>query len=218
MRLADEESRIRPWSAAGGDAHHPTGGRGWHTHAARSEALDPEQFRVTIVTGSGSDLLDQAAAVGLEVIMESALRTPINPWSDVQALHALTTLLRERPFDVAHTHTAKAGVLGRLAANHPAVPRIVHTYHGFPFHEFQSRSRRGTYVAIERGLGRITDVALCVGTGVAVEAVRRRLVAPERVRTIGVAVEEIAGMNCPRGYREPETARAMRSVYRPMRQ
>ena len=162
-----------------------------------AKALDPEQFRVTIVTGSGSDLLDQAAAVGLEVIMESALRTPINPWSDVQALHALTTLLRERPFDVAHTHTAKAGVLGRLAANRAAVPRIVHTYHGFPFHEFQSRSRRGTYVAIERGLGRITDVALCVGTGVAVEAVRRRLVAPERVRTIGVAVEEIAGDELP---------------------
>ena len=162
-----------------------------------AKALDPEQFRVTIVTGSGSDLLDQAAAVGLEVIMESALRTPIDPWSDVQALHALTTLLRKRPFDVAHTHTAKAGVLGRLAANRAAVPRIVHTYHGFPFHEFQSRSRRGTYVAIERGLGRITDVALCVGTGVAVEAVRRRLVAPERVRTIGVAVEEIAGDELP---------------------
>ena len=162
-----------------------------------AKALDPEQFRVTIVTGSGSDLLDQAAAAGLEVIIESALRTPIDPWRDVQALRALSTLLRKRPFDVAHTHTAKAGVLGRLAANRAAVPRIVHTYHGFPFHEFQSRSRRGMYVAIERGLGRTTDVALCVGTGVAVEAVRRRLVAPERVRTMGVAVEGIAGGELP---------------------
>ena len=160
-------------------------------------ALDPERFRVTIVTGSGNHLLDQAAEVGLEVIMEPALRTPIDPRSDLPALRALGTLLRQRPFDVAHTHTSKAGVLGRMAAHRAAVPRIVHTYHGFPFHEFQSPGRRGAYVAIERRLGRITDVALCVGTGVAVEAVRRRLVAPERIRTIGVAVESAAGAELP---------------------
>ena len=129
--------------------------------------------------------------------MEPALRTPIDPRSDLPALRALATLLRQRPFDVAHTHTSKAGVLGRMAAHRAAVPRIVHTYHGFPFHEFQSRGRRGAYVAIERRLGRITDVALCVGTGVAVEAVRRRLVAPERIRTIGVAVEGAAGTELP---------------------
>ncbi len=162
-----------------------------------AKALDPSKFRVTIVTGSGSDLLDQAAAAGLEVIIEPALRTPIDPRSDLLALRAISALLRRRSFDVAHTHTAKAGVLGRMAARRAAVPRIVHTYHGFPFHEFQSRSRRGAYVAIERRLGRITDVALCVGTGVAVEAVRRRLIAPERIRTIGVAVEDAPGAELP---------------------
>jgi glycosyltransferase involved in cell wall biosynthesis len=65
----------------------------------------------------------------------------------------------------------------------------VHTYHGFPFHEFQGPVRRRAYISAERQLGRITDVALCVGTGVAVEAVRRRLIAPERVRTIGVVAD-----------------------------
>ena len=153
-------------------------------------ALDPGRFRVTIVAGSGNHLLDEAAAAGLEVITEPALRMPIDPRSDLRALRALTGLLRRGRFDVAHTHTAKAGTLGRLAARHAGVPRIVHTYHGFPFHEFQSRGRRGAYVAIERRLGRITDVALCVGTGVSVEAIRRGLIAPDRVRTIGVAVAD----------------------------
>lgn len=158
-----------------------------------AKALDPSKFQATIITGSGNHLLDEAAAAGLEVIMEPALRTPIDPRSDLQALRALCALLRQRSFDVAHTHTAKAGVLGRVAARRAGVPRIVHTYHGFPFHEFQSHGRRGTYVAVERRLGRLTDVALCVGTGVAVEAVRRRLVAPERIRTIGVVVDRVAG-------------------------
>jgi glycosyltransferase involved in cell wall biosynthesis len=160
-----------------------------------ARALPPGQFQVTIVTGSGNYLLEAAADAGLEVIMEPALRTPIEPRSDLRALRALTALLERRSFDVAHTHTAKAGVLGRMAARRAGVPRIVHTYHGFPFHEFQSRRRRGAYVAVERRLGRVTDVALCVGTGVAVEAIRRGLVPPERIRTIGVAVD---------GAQEPE--------------
>jgi glycosyltransferase involved in cell wall biosynthesis len=156
-------------------------------------ALDPDEFQVTIITGSGNHLLDQAAAAGLEVIVEPALRTPIDPRSDLRALRALNGLLSRGRFDVAHTHTAKAGALGRMAASRASVPRIVHTYHGFPFHEFQSRGRRWAYVALERRLGRITDVALCVGTGVAVEAVRRGLIAPDRVRTIGVAVDGARG-------------------------
>ena len=151
--------------------------------------LDPACYRVTIITGSGNHLLDQATAAGLEVVVEPALRTPIDPRSDLWALRSLTALLRRGRYDVAHTHTAKAGALGRMAATRARVPRIVHTYHGFPFHEFQSRLRRGAYVAIERRLGGHTDVALCVGTGVAVEAIRRGLIAPDRVRTIGVAVD-----------------------------
>lgn len=153
-------------------------------------ALDPGEFRVTIVTGSGDRLLAEARDAGLEVIVEPALRAPIDPRSDLAALRSLSALFRRRDFDVAHTHVAKAGALGRVAARRAAVPRIVHTYHGFPFHEFQSRLRRDAYIAIERRLGRITDVALCVGAGVAVEAVRRELVRPGRIRTIGVAVTD----------------------------
>jgi glycosyltransferase involved in cell wall biosynthesis len=152
--------------------------------------MGPAAHEMTIITGRGDPvLLDQAAAAGLEVLIEPALRAPIAPCSDLGALVRLRGLFTRRPFDIVHTHTAKAGMLGRLAAHRAGVPRLVHTYHGFPFHEFQALPRRQAYVRIERGLGRITDLALCVGTGVAVEAVRRRLISPERIRTIGVVAD-----------------------------
>jgi glycosyltransferase involved in cell wall biosynthesis len=168
-----------------------------------ARALDPGLAAVTIITGSGGRLLDEAAASGLEVIVDPSLREVIAPRSDLVAFGRLEQVFRQRTFDVAHTHCAKAGAVGRLAAHRAGVPRIVHTFHGFPFHEFQSAARRRAYVSIERRLGRITDVALCVGNAVAAEAIRRQLIAPQRVRTIGVAVDG------------PDRARASMSARRP---
>ena len=119
--------------------------------------MDPAAFRMTIITGSGGVLADQARAAGIEVIIEPSLRRPIDPRSDLAATGRLTALFTRRKFDVVHTHTSKAGVVGRVAARRAGVPRIVHTYHGFPFHQFQSAPRRSAYVATERRLGRNTD-------------------------------------------------------------
>jgi glycosyltransferase involved in cell wall biosynthesis len=149
--------------------------------------LDPDRYSTTVITGHGDPaLLSRAAEAGLEVVLEPWLRRPIDPVRDPVALSRMTRLLRGRDFDVVHTHCAKAGALGRLAAHRAGVPRIIHTYHGFPFHQFQSAARRQSYVSIERWLGRFTDLALCVGAPVAAEAIRRRLVTPDRVRSIGV--------------------------------
>ena len=160
-------------------------------------ALDPDRYEPVIVTGSGGRLLTEARTAGLETISVPALRAPIALPVDLVALRRLFRLFAQRSFDVVHTHCAKAGALGRIAAHRTGVPRIVHTYHGFPFHEFQRTPRRAAYVGIERGLGRITDLGLCVGTGVAVEALRRSLLPPQRIRTIGVAVEQDAAVVTP---------------------
>jgi glycosyltransferase involved in cell wall biosynthesis len=190
---------------AGSEPQQPVGGNGGRLRVATvitrleggagvlalrgAEAMGHQAIAPTIITGGGGRLLDLAAASGIEVIVEPLLREVIAPRSDVLALRQLETIFRERGFEVVHTHCAKAGAVGRLAAHRAGVPRIVHTFHGFPFHGFQSAPRRRAYVSIERRLGRFTDVALCVGAGVAAEAVRRDLIAPERVRTIGVMVD-----------------------------
>ena len=177
-----------------------------------AQALDPEAVTPTIVTGSGGRLIGEAAASGIEVVVEPSVREVIAPRSDLLALRQLETIFRERDFDVVHTHCAKAGAVGRLAAHRAAVPRIVHTFHGFPFHEFQSPARRRAFVAIERRLGRITDVALCVGAGVAAEAVKRELIAPERVRTIGVVVDGPERMKSSMSAQVPEARQRARAA------
>lgn len=151
--------------------------------------LDPTRYEVTLVTGEGGPLTERAESAGVRVILEPSLVAPISPWEDSRAFWQLLQVCEREGFDVVHTHSAKAGVLGRLAAHRAGVPAIVHTYHGFPFHEFQSRLRRNGYVAIERRLARITDVVLAVGTGVATEALRRRLARPSALRTIAPVVE-----------------------------
>jgi len=177
-----------------------------------AQSLDPAAVRPVIVTGSGGRLLDEAAASGIEVVVEPCLREVIAPRSDLRALRRLERLFRERAFDVVHTHCAKAGAVGRPAARRAGVPWIVHTFHGFPFHQFQSLPRRQAYVSIERRLGRITDVALCVGAGVAAEAVRRELVTPERVRTIGVAVDGPDRVKASMSARLPEARERARAA------
>jgi glycosyltransferase involved in cell wall biosynthesis len=166
------------------------GGAG--AHALRGlQGLDRSAFEPFIITGSAGALASQAADHDIDVIVAPVLKPTIAPVSDVSALRWLTGLLADLAPDVVHTHCAKAGAIGRLAARRAAVPRIVHTYHGFPFHEFQSAPRRRAYIEAERRLGRITDVGLCVGTGVAVEAIRREILAPERVRTVGVPLDGV---------------------------
>jgi glycosyltransferase involved in cell wall biosynthesis len=179
-------------------------------------AVDPDRYEVTMVAGGASvtgerstegpgmlhgadavkdategDLLVRAYRAGLPVARVASLVPQISPALDRAALRALRGFLAAGDFDVVHTHSAKAGALGRRAAAEVGVPRIVHTLHGFPFHDFQPAWRRAAYVAIERRLGRDTHMFLAVGTAVAAEAVRLRIALPERVRTIPPAVDDL---------------------------
>ena len=149
-------------------------------------ALDPERFEVVFIAGEGDGLVAKARTAGHEVVLIPNLRSEIAPVGDLRALADLRACLSG--FDVVHTHSSKAGALGRMAAHRLDIGRIVHTFHGFPFHPFQSWPRRTAYVTIERSVGRFTDVFLAVGPAVAAEAVSRRIAPPERVRTIGVGV------------------------------
>ena len=146
--------------------------------------LDPNRYTSTILAADGGSLLGQAEDAGLEVIRlrHMAPGRGLYPHTDVPGYRELAHHMAGGRFDLVHTHSAKAGGLGRMAARRSGVPAVVHTFHGFPFHEFQSPLRRRVLVGIERRLGRITDYFLAAGTMVAAEAVRLKIAPPERIR------------------------------------
>jgi glycosyltransferase involved in cell wall biosynthesis len=81
---------------------------------------------------------------------------PVNPWLDCLAWKKLTELFRARRPDIVHTHSGKAGILGRLAAARAGVPIILHTIHGPSFGPFQGPLANSVFRAAERYAGRVT--------------------------------------------------------------
>lgn len=78
------------------------------------------------------------------------LVVPIHPLQDLITLFSLVKLLRREKFDLVHTHSSKAGILGRWAAKIAGVPHIVHTIHGFAFHDFMANWKRQLYINLEQ--------------------------------------------------------------------
>jgi glycosyltransferase involved in cell wall biosynthesis len=189
--------------------------------------LDKARYSSTILAGPGGTFVSRAEEAGVAVIplrqMTPARR--VNPWFDVRTLDELVSHLAAGQFDLVHTHSAKAGALGRIAARKVGVPAVVHSFHGFPFHDFQSLPVRTALLAIERRLARMTDFFVTDGTMVAAQAVRLKLAPPERIRAIAspidddiVAVSEVTRRRARRLLGVPESAKVVGTVARLDRQ
>jgi glycosyltransferase involved in cell wall biosynthesis len=86
---------------------------------------------------------------------------PIHPWKDWRALRRLEKILREQKPDIVHTHSGKAGILGRLAARRAGVPVIIHHIHGPSFGPFQGAAANWIFTAAERYAARVTTHFIC---------------------------------------------------------
>jgi len=162
-----------------------------------ARGLDADRFETTIFAGEGGVLFDRAESDGVTVVPlhYMAPHRRILPWADLHGVRELAEHLHAGRFDIVHTHSAKAGGLGRIAARRVGTPGIVHSFHGFPFHEFQSFATRQALISIERGLARLTDYFVTDGTVVAAEAVRLRLAAPERIRAIASPIDDVPALS-----------------------
>ena len=119
--------------------------------------IDQERFPSTIVsgaqTGPEGTLIEACRAEGIEVRIEPSLVRELHPVKDPIAVARLTDLLRREQPDIVHTHSSKAGIVGRVAARLAGIKHVVHSAHGWAFNPTQSPVRRSLYETIERGAG-----------------------------------------------------------------
>lgn len=119
----------------------------------------------------------------------SSLRRAVNPWRDARCLRDLRAALRRIGPDLVHTHSSKAGILGRIAARHSGVPLVVHTIHGMSFNRTQPWYVRRPFRTLERYCGRLTDGIICVARAMADQARLHGIVGKAHVETIYSGLE-----------------------------
>lgn len=128
--------------------------------------LDPRRYAVDLVIGAGSEPECLAGLDPAHVIhMPELVREP-HPTKDLIALLRLASVVRRGEYQIVHTHTAKAGFLGRLAAALAGTPVIIHTVHGVTFHDHLPRWQRWFYLTLERIAARFTHQFVTVGEDV----------------------------------------------------
>ncbi len=149
-------------------------------------------FRQTLVYGRTRDLPPLAAQLAdrLDTVELPALVREPAPLHDLRALVALTRLMRRGRFDLVHTHTSKAGILGRAAGRLARVRRIVHTPHGHYFHGgYAGPAMIRLFVHLERWAATFTDRIVALTDQEARDHLRLGIGTPARFVTIPSGVE-----------------------------
>lgn len=192
------------------------GGPAIHTILLTSR-LPRDRYRSILVKGteapSEGNMLALAERERVEPIILPELGREIRLMDDVVAFVKLARLMRREQPAIVHTHTAKAGTLGRLAAHAvnlgwairrvlgrptPQPIRTVHTYHGHVFHGYFSPAKTRLFLAIERALARFTDAVVVISSMQRREIVENlRIVETERVRVIPLGLDLDPFRNCP---------------------
>jgi len=153
------------------------------------------------IYGPEGTLLAEARDSGALLQEMPALRRSIHPWHDPVCYTALRMFIRKHQPDVVHTHSSKAGILGRLAAWHENVPCVVHTVHGLPFHDRQWRAVFAGYVQAEKIAARRCHHLIAI-TRAMVDAFDAQGIADPSMFTVIPSGLDIARLTPPPGSRE----------------
>jgi glycosyltransferase involved in cell wall biosynthesis len=156
---------------------------------------------VTLISGpplgpEGS-LMDRALAGGYRVEVIDDMRRAILPLKDWRTYRALIRRLRELRPDVVHTHSSKAGIIGRRAAARAGVPAIIHTIHGLSFTASSSALVNWVYRRLEAQVAPLSTRIVCVADAMARQSLKVGIGHPEQYVTVYSGMETEPFLNPP---------------------
>jgi len=167
-----------------------------------AKGLNKERYDVILVKGLSLEsnmAEDEVRAVeesvkevereGVRIITVPGLVRRVHPFCDVRALAALTRILRRERPQIVHTHTSKAGLIGRVAAFMARTPVIIHTPHGHIFYGYFGRVTTCIFVIIERLLAKITDKIITLTNQEGLDHIRFKIASPAKFATIHSGVD-----------------------------
>jgi glycosyltransferase involved in cell wall biosynthesis len=169
-----------------------------------SARLQPLGYETRLVVGKESpregSMLDFAVDKGVVCERMAGLGREIAPLSDLRALLGLHRVFRVWRPTIVHTHTAKAGLLGRIAARAARVPIVVHTYHGHVLRGYFSPAKTALFRWLETRLATFADSLVAVSESVKDDLVSLGIASREQIRVVplGLDLRQLAG-ELPRG-------------------
>ncbi|MFC1804499.1 glycosyltransferase [Candidatus Omnitrophota bacterium] len=174
------------------------GGPAIHT-ILLTEGLDLSRFESILVSGSISkaegDMSYYADKKQVKPLVVPRLRRELSLFNDIAALRSIYRIIKAQEPDIVHTHTAKAGALGRLAAiiynflNRKKRVKIVHTFHGHVLRGYFGRFKSRIFIFIERFLGMFTDIIVTVSASVARELLDLEICKKAKIKVIPLGFE-----------------------------
>jgi glycosyltransferase involved in cell wall biosynthesis len=173
--------------------------------------LDRKYFRPYLITHNEGILLSEAVALnGVKTFLLPELIREINPLMDMRALFKIRGILRDLKTSdsamIVHTHSSKAGILGRWAARFAGADIIIHTIHGFGFHDNQPSPVRKFFVFLEKVTAMITDKLIAVSKANIKKGVTMGIFPPKKVVLIrsGIELEQFTGVRVKKAQKKKE--------------
>ncbi|HIE43540.1 MAG TPA: hypothetical protein EYP78_01925, partial [Candidatus Omnitrophica bacterium] len=169
------------------------GGPAIHSIILTKELNDAE-FESALLCGVVSkgerEMLYMARRWSVKPVLVSSLKREINPFFDMQALFQIIKFISDFKPHIVHTHTSKAGALGRIASILAGVPIRVHTFHGNIFTGYFGRVATKVFMFVERILSRFTDVVIVISSQQKSELIEKyRVIPSDRCRLVRLGFE-----------------------------
>ncbi len=150
--------------------------------------IDKDNFETFMICGCGG-MLDEQARKESNVFFVKDLVRQINPVKDLKALISIYKILKKEKPDIVHTHSSKAGIIGRVAAKLAKIHFVIHAIHGFAFNDYQNILKKYLYIILEKICAKISNALVVECEQTKIKGLKHNIGTEKKYVTIKLGVE-----------------------------